>query len=107
VYVTCTNLGGDAEAWIDALNPSIVGEIHLAGHAINDADGRPILIDDHGSPVRAEVWKLFARVVTRYGPVPSLVEWDTDVPALSVLMGEAQKAERLLEASGACDVVPA
>jgi len=107
VYVTCTNLGGDADAWIDALDASSVGEIHLAGHAINDADGRPILIDDHGSLVTAEVWALYARAVRRYGRVPTLVEWDTDVPALDVLMGEANKAERLLEASGASDVVAA
>jgi len=107
VYVTCANLGGDADAWIDALEPSIVVEIHLAGHAINDADGRPILIDDHGSSVSAEVWTLYARALTRFGRVPSLVEWDTDVPALDELMGEAKKAQRLLEANEARDVVPA
>jgi len=107
VYVTCTNLGGDAEAWIDALDPSIVGEIHLAGHAINDADGVPILIDDHGSSVSAAVWNLYARAITRFGGVPSLIEWDTDVPVLGVLMREAEKAERVLEASGARDVVTA
>jgi hypothetical protein len=107
VYVTCTNLGGDADAWIDALDASSVGEVHLAGHAINDADGRPILIDDHGSLVTAEVWALYARAVRRFGRVPTLVEWDTDVPALGVLMEEANKAERLLEANGASDVVAA
>ena len=107
VYVTCENLGGDADAWIGALEPSIVGEIHLAGHAVNDADGRPILIDDHGSSVSAEVWALYAGALARFGRVPSLVEWDTDVPALSVLMGEAKKAERLLERSEARDAVAA
>ena len=107
VYVTCANLGGDADAWIDALEPSIVGEIHLAGHAINDADGRPILIDDHGSSVSAEVWTLYARALTRFGRVPSLVEWDTDVPALDVLIGEAKKVERLLDATETSDVVAA
>jgi len=107
VYVTCTNLGGDADAWIDALDPSSVGEIHLAGHAINDADGRSILIDDHGSFVSADVWALYVRAIRRYGRVPSLVEWDTDLPALGVLIGEAKKAERLLDANGASDVVAA
>jgi uncharacterized protein (UPF0276 family) len=107
VYVTCANLGGDADAWMGALEPSIVGEIHLAGHAVNDADGRPILIDDHGSSVSAEVWALYARAVTRFGRVPSLVEWDTDVPALGVLTAEAKKAERLLDATEARDVVAA
>jgi uncharacterized protein (UPF0276 family) len=107
VYVTCANLAGDADAWIDALEPSIVGEIHLAGHAINDADGRPILIDDHGSSVSAEVWTLYARALTRFRRVPSLVEWDTDVPALDVLTGEAKKAERVLDATEASHVVAA
>jgi uncharacterized protein (UPF0276 family) len=107
VYVTCTNLGGDADAWIDALDPSSVGEIHLAGHAINDADGRSILIDDQGSFVSADVWALYVRAIRRYGRVPSLVEWDTDLPALGVLIGEAKKAERLLDANGASDVVAA
>jgi uncharacterized protein (UPF0276 family) len=107
VYVTCANLGGDADAWLHALEPSIVGEIHLAGHAMNDADGRRILIDDHGSSVSEEVWALYARALTRFGRVPSLVEWDTDVPALDVLRGEAKKAQGLLDATEARDVVAA
>jgi uncharacterized protein len=107
VYVTCTTLGGNAEAWIDALEPSIVGEIHLAGHAVNDADGRRILIDDHGSAVSTDVWALYGQALGRFGRVPSLVEWDTDVPALSVLVSEAKKAERLLEGYWARDVVAA
>jgi uncharacterized protein (UPF0276 family) len=93
VYVTCANLGGDAEAWIDGLAPTIVGEIHLAGHAVNDADGRPMLIDDHGSAVSPDVWSLYTRAIARFGRVPSLVEWDTDVPSLDVLLDEAKKAE--------------
>jgi uncharacterized protein (UPF0276 family) len=107
VHVTCANLGGDGNAWIDALEPSIVGEIHLAGHAVNDADGRPMLIDDHGSPVSREVWSLYARALGRFGRVASLVEWDTDVPALDVLIAEARTAGRLLDAFEARDVVPA
>jgi uncharacterized protein (UPF0276 family) len=101
VFVTCANLGGDAEAWIDALQPSVVGEIHLAGHAVNEADGHTLLIDDHGSRVHDDVWSLYERAVERYGPVPTLVEWDTDVPALAVLLDEAAKAERRLAALGA------
>ena len=62
VYVTCANLGGDPAAWLDALDRAAVAEIHLAGHAVNDADGRSILIDDHGSPVADPVWELFAPV---------------------------------------------
>src|SRR5437867_3741548 len=101
VYVTCANLGGDAVAWLDALDASAVQEIHLAGHAVNDADGRPILIDDHGSPVAEPVWGLFEHSLRRFGPIPTLIEWDTDVPALDVLLGEAAKARaRLAKAGG-------
>jgi uncharacterized protein (UPF0276 family) len=93
VHVTCANLGGDAAVWLDALEPSAVEEIHLAGHAVNDADGRPILIDDHGSPVAEPVWALYERALGRFGAVPTLVEWDTDVPPLGVLLAEAGKAD--------------
>jgi hypothetical protein len=99
VYVTCANLGGDAQAWLDALEPSAVGEIHLAGHAVNDADGRSILIDDHGSPVTDDVWRLYEHALRRYGAAPTLIEWDTDVPPLSVLLAEATKAEQRLKGS--------
>jgi uncharacterized protein (UPF0276 family) len=107
VFVTCANLGGDAAAWIDALAPAAVGEMHLAGHAVNDADGQPILIDDHGSPVREEVWRLYERALARFGAVPTLVEWDTDLPPLPVLLGEAAKAQRRLAARGADDAIAA
>jgi uncharacterized protein len=107
VYVTCANLGGDAAAWIEALAPAVVREIHLAGHTVNDADGRPILIDDHGSRVSPEVWSLYARAVGRFGRVPALVEWDTDVPPLGVLLDEAKKTERQLADAEARHVVTA
>jgi uncharacterized protein len=93
VFVTCANLGGDPVAWLDAVHPAAVGEMHLAGHAVNDADGRPIRIDDHGSPVCDDVWRLYEHALRRYGSVATLVEWDTDVPPLAVLLGEAAKAE--------------
>jgi uncharacterized protein len=105
VYVTCCNLGGDPTAWLDALDTAPVGEIHLAGHAVNDADGRTVLIDDHGSPVADPVWRLLAHALRRFGATPTLIEWDTDVPALDVLLGEAAKASRRLAETG--DVVAA
>jgi uncharacterized protein (UPF0276 family) len=107
VFVTCANLGDDATAWIDELAPAAVGEIHLAGHAINDADGQPILIDDHGSAVREEVWSLYERALRRFGGVPTLVEWDTDLPPLPVLLAEAAKAQRRLAALGVDDGIAA
>jgi uncharacterized protein (UPF0276 family) len=93
VYVSCRNLGDDADAWIAALDPDAVGEIHLAGHAVNHADGQPILIDDHGSRVCDAVWRLYERAVRRFGAQPTLIEWDTDVPSLEVLLTEAEKAD--------------
>jgi hypothetical protein len=99
LFVSCCNFGQDPAAYLDALPASSVGEIHLAGHARNEADGRIILIDDHGSPVSDEVWALYARALERLGPRPTLIEWDTDIPALSVLLGEARRAEAAITRS--------
>ncbi|WP_421999143.1 DUF692 domain-containing protein [Reyranella sp.] len=98
IVVTAHNLRLDPLAWLDTLPADAVTQYHLAGHAVNDADGQAILIDDHGSRVSDGVWALFARTVERFGPRPTLVEWDTDVPALSVLVGEADRARRALGA---------
>jgi uncharacterized protein len=81
-------------AFIDALPRHIVGEIHLAGYAQTP----DIVIDDHGSRVRPDVWHLFQHALKRFGAVPSLIEWDTDVPALSVLLDEAAIASAHLAA---------
>jgi uncharacterized protein len=103
VHVTCENLGGDPERYLASLPADAIGEIHLAGHAVNDADGRTILIDDHGSRVAAPVWGLFERALARFGTRPSLIEWDTDLPPLATLLDEArQAAERLDGAQDAC-----
>ena len=96
IVVTAHNLRLDPGAWLDGLPVSAVGQYHLAGHAVNDADGEPVLIDDHGSRVGEGVWALFDEIVRRYGPRPTLVEWDTDLPALAVLLDEARRAGRAL-----------
>ena len=98
VHVTCANLGGDPDAYLAALPADAVGEIHLAGHAVNDADGRTILIDDHGSPVAPAVWRLYERALGRFGARPTLVEWDTELPPLDILLAEAAQAARRLAA---------
>jgi uncharacterized protein (UPF0276 family) len=98
IYVSAWNVGLDAGSYLDALPAPAIGEIHLAGHSANDADGRTILIDDHGSPVTDPVWKLYQRALERFGSVPTLIEWDADIPELSVLLGEASVADRLLKA---------
>lgn len=79
----------EAMRWVDAIRPGSVGEIHLAGHCERD-DGW--VIDDHGSRVREEVWRVYAHAVRRFGAVPTLIEWDTDVPDLAVLLSEAERA---------------
>ena len=100
IVVTAHNLRLDPRDWLAGLPGAAITEYHLAGHAVNDADGEPILIDDHGSRVGDEVWTLFAEAVRRYGPKPALVEWDTDIPALSVLLEEAAHAERVIQHAG-------
>jgi uncharacterized protein (UPF0276 family) len=96
IYVTTQNFAQDAIAYLECLPVDAVEEIHLAGHAVNNADGRPIFIDDLGSPVPDAVWQLYAHALRRCGPVPTLIEWDTNIPAFAVLVDEAQKAEDVL-----------
>lgn len=81
-----------AKRWVEAIRPASVGEIHLAGHC-DTPDG--LVIDDHGSRVRDEVWQVYAHALRHLGPVPTLIEWDTAVPPLDVLLGEAARAEQL------------
>lgn len=93
--VNAFNHGEDPLAWLDAIPPALVQEIHLAGHVINDADGEAIAIDDHGSRVSEKVWTIYRHAVGRFGPVPAVVEWDSDIPALEVLVAEAHRADRI------------
>ncbi len=90
--------GGDAVAaacaFVDGIEAAAVGEIHLAGYN----DSGDLVIDDHGSRVHAPVWTVFRHAVQRLGAVPVLIEWDTDVPALDVLLDEAAQARALMMA---------
>jgi hypothetical protein len=76
--------------WIDAIDPASVDEIHLAGHL----DGGGMVIDDHGRRVCEPVWQVYRHAIERFGPVPTLIEWDTDIPSLDVLLDEAARARR-------------
>ena len=97
VHVSCTNHGRDALAYVNDLPLECVGEIHLAGFARDqDAAGAPLLIDSHGSPVDEAVWALYAQVIDRLGPVPTLLERDNDVPSLETLLAEAGRAEAVM-----------
>ena len=95
LYVNADNFGIDPWAYLAALPASAIGEIHLAGHHRADVDGRSILIDDHGSTVAKPVWDLYAHALDRYGPKPTLIEWDSRLPSLAVLLGEARYADRI------------
>jgi len=97
VYVASTNQQWDPVAYIDAYPLALVQEIHLAGYTREaDDKGRPLLIDTHNRPVDEIVWDLFAHAVRRIGPVPTLIEWDADVPAWPTLKHEAERAEAIM-----------
>jgi uncharacterized protein (UPF0276 family) len=101
IYVSAWNFGFDPFDYLEALPIAAIGEIHLAGHLT--AEDVDILIDDHGSRVAQPVWELHAAALRRFGPVPTLIEWDTDLPALGVLLDEAHHAEKLAHADRRAD----
>ncbi|MEJ8573843.1 DUF692 domain-containing protein [Microbaculum marinum] len=102
VHVQATNHGFDAAGYIDAFPVEHVGEIHLAGHARETDDlGQPLLIDAHDREVDRIVWDLYARVIRRAGPLPTLIEWDANVPEWPVLFSEAMLAEDVMRAETA------
>jgi uncharacterized protein (UPF0276 family) len=93
IYVSARNFRFDPMTYLEALPIEAIGEIHLAGHHV--AEDVDILIDDHGSRVVEPVWELYDAALRRFGPVPTLIEWDTNLPALEVLLDEAHHAEEL------------
>jgi uncharacterized protein (UPF0276 family) len=96
------NHGIDALAYLAAFPLSAVGEIHLAGHAQNvDAAGNRLLIDAHDRAVDPAVWKLYESVIARTGPLPTLIEWDNDLPSFATLREEAARAQSRLDAVAA------
>jgi len=97
VHVSSTNRQADAVATIDRFPMELVGEIHLAGYAPDrDDDGAPLLIDAHDRPIDPAVLSLYDRALGRAGAVPTLVEWDNDVPGWAVLFAEARRVEAVL-----------
>jgi len=97
VYVSACNHGFDPETYLNGIPRACVEEMHLAGFTRKQfADGE-ILIDTHNRPVAPEVWLLYRLAVDRFSRVPTLIEWDSDLPALEVLLDEARKADTILE----------
>ncbi|MGH8232026.1 MAG: MNIO family bufferin maturase [Steroidobacteraceae bacterium] len=104
IYVSACNHGWDAQAYLDALPPEAIGEIHLAGHALRALpDGRSVRIDNHGARVADEVWALYRLALQRFGRQPTLIEWDTDIPAFEVLLDEAAHATVLMQTGPGSD----
>ncbi len=101
VHVSATNNGFDALSYLKSFPLERVGEIHLAGHAEDvDDTGAPLLIDAHDRPVDDAVWALYAFVIQKTGPLPTLIEWDNDVPEWPILKREAQLAEEIMNREG-------
>ena len=95
IYVSHRNVGLETQGYLDALPRDAVGEIHLAGHHVRTIGTAEIRIDDHGSPVCAEVWELYRQAIARFGAVPALIERDSDIPPLEELLTEVETANRI------------
>jgi uncharacterized protein len=100
VFVSATNHRFCARAYLATFPLEAVGEIHLAGHGREELPSGPLLIDTHGAPVADPVWTLYAEVLARTGPLPTLIEWDNDVPAFDVLLLQAARAGEYLVRTG-------
>jgi uncharacterized protein len=97
LYVNSMNHGFDAYSYLYGIPAAAVQEFHLAGHTLTRCGGRDIRIDTHDSHVAPEVWELYGTALQRFGARPTLIEWDADIPALSVLEAEAAKADAMME----------
>ena len=96
IYVNAFNLGFDPLTYIEAMPAERIKEIHLAG--FDHDEHADCLVDTHGKPVRTPVWDLYRDTIAHVGPRPTLIEWDTDIPPLHTLLGEAARANTILEA---------
>jgi uncharacterized protein (UPF0276 family) len=97
LFISSFNLGIDTAEWLSAVPADVIGEIHLAGHEHGGTVDHPLLIDTHGAAVTDEVWALYAAALNRFGPRPTMIEWDSDVPSLEVLLEEAARAQRIMD----------
>ena len=99
VFVSASNLGFSAEAYVDALPAALIGEIHLAGHSPDGDPDSSLVIDSHNAPVSGAVWRLYQRLVGRIGARPTLIERDADIPGFADLMAERGHAHALIRAT--------
>lgn len=96
LYLSNQNTGMDIQAYLQALDPKSVGEIHIAGFAIDENFPERLLIDSHGAPVAEEVWRLLEQVLNQFGPKPVLLERDDNIPSFNDLMLERNQAQSYL-----------
>ena len=106
VFVSAHNHGFEANTYLRAIPQAAVREIHLAGHVRRAVPGGELLVDTHSEPVADAVWSLYAAALRRCGPVPTLIEWDHDLPPLSTLVAEAIKADAVMAACFARQAEP-
>lgn len=97
LYVNQINHGWDIENYLNTISVNYVKEIHLAGFSKKNIEGHTILIDTHNAPVAPEVWQLYKKTIQAFGKIPTLIEWDRDVPELDILLREASIANRILD----------
>jgi hypothetical protein len=97
VYVSACNQGFDARRYLDSIPERHAAELHLAGFTRNRTEAGEILIDTHSKPVAEPVWALYAHAIERFGELPTLVEWDAELPPLAALAGEAARAQSIMD----------
>ncbi|MES9925161.1 MAG: DUF692 domain-containing protein [Candidatus Thiodiazotropha endolucinida] len=96
VFVSCSNHGWSLDEYMSAVPHDLVEEIHLAGHSTQDLEGSTLRVDDHGSPVCSEVWRLYENYINSNGTVPTLIEWDSNIPEFPELFREVCFAEEII-----------
>src|SRR5713226_118265 len=98
VRLSAHNMGYDAYQYIDGLPADAIGELHLGGFTYEEDEANPgaeLLVDTHATPIAGPAWDLYAHAIRRFGPKPTLIEWDNDIPPLAVLIGEAVRADEI------------
>ena len=98
VHLSAHNMGYDAYRYIDGLPVEAIGELHLGGFTAEEDDANPgaqLLVDTHATVVAEPAWDLYAYAIRRFGPKPTLIEWDNDIPPLPTLLGEAARADEV------------
>lgn len=100
IHVSAHNLGYDARRYLDELPGAAIGEFHLGGFEMEaEEGGTEVIIDTHARPIDGAAWQLYAHAVARFGRRPTLIEWDSALPAIDVLLAEAAKADAVADAA--------